>query len=314
MADINMDDDAAGPRRPISLPILTKFLDSLQSYSQDLVQHLQSGAALCHYTTLEGLYGIIVSGDLWLTNSRYCNDNEELKYGNRVVEAVLTELQGEAESNEPQLDWLQNLRAEFRAAREDEAYICCFCEKQNLLSQWRGYADDGGGVGIEFDAEGFRNFAGPDSPFGLMRLWKVFYSKTQQRDIVRKAIEYPYWPTPSPQDRIYWIVDALKFFVPTFKNEGFHEEQERRLIFTPGAGIATKQKFRTRRGLLVPYFSLRELFEVAGFAGGVKLPILNILVGPSANKSLNVESIKMMLETNGYYGVGVKASPIPFRG
>ena len=46
----------------------------------------------------------------------------------------------------------------------------------------------------------------------------------------------------------------------------------------------------------------------------MKLPIQNILVGPGANKVLNVESIKMMLEANGYVGVGIKASPIPFRG
>jgi len=313
--NVDVDEAAVGPRRPINLEVLTQFLRSLESHSQDLVQHLDSGATLCHYTTLEGLYGIISGGDLWLSNSRYCNDNEELKYGNRLVESVLAELQREAEGDHQRLDWLLDIRRQFRGAPENEAYICCFCERENLLSQRRGYADDGGGVGIEFDPQGFRYFTGPDGPpFGLMRLWKVFYHKAKQREIILQSIQYPSWPYANEEERIQLIVDALQFFVPTFKNDGFYEEQERRLIFTPSTGIATKPRFRTRRGLLVPYFSSRDLFEASGFGGGMKLPIQNILVGPGANKVLNVESIKMMLEANGYVGVGIKASPIPFRG
>ena len=114
-----------------------------------------------------------------------------------------------------------------------------------------GYADDGGGVGIEFDPQGFRYFTGPDGPpFGLMRLWKVFYHKAKQREIILQSIQYPSWPYANEEERIQLIVDALQFFVPTFKNDGFYEEQERRLIFTPSTGIATKPRFRTRRGLL----------------------------------------------------------------
>src|SRR5688572_1799270 len=67
----------ASPRPPIDIAVLTGFLNSLESYSEELVQHLRSGQKLCHYTTLGGAIGIIESGDLWLTNSRYSNDDEE---------------------------------------------------------------------------------------------------------------------------------------------------------------------------------------------------------------------------------------------
>lgn len=74
------------------IEVLTQFLNSLESYSQDLVQHLRSGQKLCHYTSIEGAIGILTGNDLWLTNSRYSNDDEELEYGHRLVDLVLDEL------------------------------------------------------------------------------------------------------------------------------------------------------------------------------------------------------------------------------
>jgi Protein of unknown function (DUF2971) len=309
-----MTADPLPARRPIDVQVLTRFLDSLQSYSADLVQHLQSGQRLCHYTTLQGAIGIITGRDLWLTNSRYSNDNEEMNYGHRLVDAVLEELYTETSPGDTaRLAWLSKLRTQIQTARGDRVYICCFCEDGNLLSQWRGYAEDGGGVSIEFDANGFQQFTGPDSPHGLMRLWKVFYNPEQQRKIIRQSIDYPYWPVANENDRIPFIVDALQFFVPTFKDAGFREERERRLIFTPHRGVLPKPHYRTRRGMLVPYFSLRDLSVTGGSAETIQIPICRVEVGPGPHKALNVESIGMMLSTHGYAGVEVNASPIPYR-
>ncbi len=282
----------------MDINVLTQFLNSLESYSQDLVQHLRSGQKLCHYTSLGGAIGIVTGNDLWLTNSRYSNDDEELRYGHELVDAVLDELDNEAELGPGRRSWLQQLRERIHASRSDQVYVCCFCERDNLLSQWRGYAEDGGGVSIEFDPIGFAAIAGPDCRYGLMRLWKVFYDRDQQRKIIRDCIDYPYWPTNADADKIPFVVDAWQFFMPTFKNGDFSEEQERRLIFTP-TGVdpaAPRQKFRTRRGLLVPYFSLKELAGVEQF----RLPIRELMIGPGLHRALNVESAKMMLDLNGH--------------
>jgi hypothetical protein len=309
-----VDQSVPAPRPPLDIAVLTQFLNSLQSYSQDLVQHLSSGQKLCHYTTLEGALGIIGSGDLWLTNSRYSNDDEELNYGNQLVDNVLDRLENDAKTDVQRLDWLRRLRAQIKEGRQEHVYICCFCERENLLSQWRGYAENGGGLSIEFDPNGFMAVAGPDCPHGLMRLWKVFYDRAQQEKIVRDAIEYPYWPAGNDDDRIRFIVDALQFFMPTFKNGDFREEQERRLIFTPNPTAIPKPKFRTRRGLLVPYFSLRELSQSPGIGSGLALSIKSVLIGPGPHRALNVESSKLMLEQHGHTSVTVQASPTPYRG
>lgn len=306
-----MDAPTPLPRPPIDIGVLTAFLNSLASYSQDLIQHLRSGQKLCHYTTLEGAIGIVTTGDLWLTNSLYSNDDEELNYGHFLVESILNELEKDPTSDAARLEWLRKLREQLGAANGDQVYICCFCEKDNLLSQWRGYAENGGGVSIEFDPVGFEAVAGQDCQHGLMRLWKVFYNLDQQRKIILDAVNYPYWPSANEDERIRYVVDALQFFMPTFKKLDFSEEQERRLIFTPYAMADPKPNFRTRRGLLVPYFSLKEL---APTVGGFKLPIKGVLVGPGLHRELNVESCKMMLAKHQYTNVPVQASTTPYRG
>ena len=130
---------------------LTNFLNSLESYSQDLVQELRGGAKLCHYTTLDGALGIIQSGDLWLSHLRFSNDDAEFLYGLDFVGAELTVMSEEAAADAPRVDRISGVKSLIDRQREQPIYICCFCEHENLLSQWRGYTDNGGGVSLEFD-------------------------------------------------------------------------------------------------------------------------------------------------------------------
>lgn len=298
---------------PIEIDILRQFLDSIDSFNQDLVQDLRPDEKLCHYTTLAGALSIIDGGDLWLTNSRYSNDDEELDHGYAVVKDVLDQMKNDARWTESNLEDLHN---RLTAARGDQVYICCFCEKDDLLSQWRGYAENGGGVSIEFDPAKFTHIAGPDSPNGLMRLWKVFYSREKQERIVRRCLEYNWGP--GEDERIRRVVDALQFFMPTFKKDAFREEQERRLIFTPYSATTPRPSFRTRGTLLLPYYGLQALTKVPGVESGegnaFRLPITNVLIGPAMHRNLNVESMKMMLQSREYREVSVKASEIPYRG
>jgi hypothetical protein len=300
------------PGTAIDLGALTRFLDSLQSYSADLVQDLPTDKKLCHYTTLDGAIGIIDRQDLWMSNSRFSNDDSELVYGRGLIEDQVASLARRAEANPDRKKLLEDVRKRIKAVSGENVYVACFCERDNLLSQWRGYADNGGGVSIEFEPTGFQLVTGPDSPHGgLMRLWKVFYSETQQRRIVSKCIDYPGWPDDDFRARR--IIDVLQFFLPTFKKEDFSEEEERRLIFSPKTGMAHPPRFRDRGGMLVPYFSLKELADPGGI-NPLRLPIARVVVGPGRHKELNVESLRMLLESKGYTDVPVVASSTPYRG
>lgn len=174
----------------VDIPALSVFLESIGSHHIDLVyapqSNLKRGAlSLYHYTDLSGLVGIVERHDLWVSHSRYANDDEEVTHG---LSIVCNALKRATESGQHDAVFLQTLT---KLTEEPEgAYICCFCEKDNLLSQWRGYGANGSGVSLQFAAKEFADVAGPDNPHGLLRFWKVFYHPQTQNDIVDQTIAY----------------------------------------------------------------------------------------------------------------------------
>ncbi len=291
------------------------FLNSIGSFSEDLILWFNVEQKLYHYTNLDGLRGIVANSDLWLTHAQYCNDDEELKHGVRLTESVV---QAEAQSADPKRrEYLDELLRLLEGPQLDPVYICCFCEADDLLSQWRAYAANATGVSLEFEPAGFSFITGPDCPpnVGLMRFWKVFYPPDTQRKIIRSAIDYypKFEPGAAPADWARWTAEAVRFFIPTFKNDDFIEEKEWRLIFTPAPGSPVKPSFRVARGMLVPYYSLNDLARQLGRTDQ-KLPLASVRIGPGPNRHLNATSARMLLDRHGYDDVGVDSSETPYRG
>ncbi|MCC6860052.1 MAG: DUF2971 domain-containing protein [Bryobacterales bacterium] len=294
---------------------LRGFLNSIGSFSEDLILWFNVEQKLYHYTNLDGLRGIVSNSDLWLTHAQYCNDEEELTHGVRLTRSVIEE---QAQPADPKRrEYLAELLRLLDSPQLDPVYICCFCEKDDLLSQWRAYAANATGVSLEFEPAGFAYTTGPDCPpaMGLMRFWKVFYPPETQRKIIRSAIDYypRFEPGSEPADWARWTAEAIRFFIPTFKNSDFQEEKEWRLIFTPAAGSPAQPSYRVARGMLAPYYSLSELARQLGRAGQ-KLPLTAVRIGPGPNKRLNAASVRMLLDRHGYDHVRVDQSETPYRG
>lgn len=289
------------------------FLEEVKSYTEDLIFVKDPRQALYHYTDLGGLQGILQSDDLWLTHSRYLNDDEEITHGYRIVKTVIEEEQERKGATKARRTFLEGLFELVKEPSEQGVYICSFCLDDNLLSQWRGYGANGMGVSLKFEPSGFSYITGGDSPRnGLMRLWKVFYPEDTQKNIIRQAINFGFSQSGgTQQEKANKAAYAIQFFIPTFKNAGFSEEKECRLIFTPSPDFAGHPRFRVARGMLIPYFSLKELTSVTPTAR--KLPLTGVRVGPSSNKRLNVESARMVLNQTGY-PVPVDVSETSFRG
>ena len=127
----------------VDVQAVNEFLVHMQIKHEYLTS---MGPNLFHYTDLAGLKGILENHDLWLTHSRYCNDHEEMTHGYSVAKAALDELRKGGAVASTYLDMI----AAFLQAPEG-VYICCFCEQDNLLSQWRNYAANGTGVSIQID-------------------------------------------------------------------------------------------------------------------------------------------------------------------
>jgi hypothetical protein len=108
---------------------------------------------LFHYTSQAGLLGIVTSNVLWATNALYLNDSSELDYGLSVARKRLRSMAGGTDLVREFLrraDLLLDLPGLLPGRN---FYACCFCEDPDLLSQWRAYADRGGGYAIDFATE-----------------------------------------------------------------------------------------------------------------------------------------------------------------
>jgi hypothetical protein len=287
---------------------LRPFLESVGSFHPDFIYGVTD--RLFHYTDLGGFQGIIPNHDLWLTHLRYSNDDEEMLHGQRIVSEVIAE---QANGTPDKNAFLESVKEKLK--QQVDVYICCFCLQDDLLSQWRGYGASGMGVSVGIDPAGFASLTGSDSPpGGLLRVWRVFYDENQQRNLTSLLLNCGMNLSGTSEDRAESTAAAIQFFVPTFKNKNFAGEQECRMIFTPGAGFNLSPRFRTGRGMIIPYFSLKDLRNTLIQSVSELLPIRTVLLGPSGNKVLNKGSAEMMLKAHNYANVSVDFSLIPFRG
>lgn len=295
---------------------LQGFLNSIRSYApaESLILESEKVTELFHYTDLGGFRGIIEGGDLWLTHLRFSNDNEELIHGKEIVRRTLDKRL--AQDPPARQDYLKQLKQLLDHPVADGVYICCFCERNNLLSQWRGYGANGSGVCLKFAKQNFSRLTGADCQGGLLRLWKVFYPEAQQERIIEKAINYAWeFGGADNAQKARQGAEAIQFFIPTFKNPDFAEEEEWRLIFTPQPGLPVPPAFRTGRNMLIPYYGLQAL----GW-GDAPLPITGVCVGPGVQKEINAQSVQMLLDKRlynnapGYPNIRVEVSKTPYRG
>src|SRR5258708_16380011 len=108
--------------------------------------------ALYHYTRGENLINIFENKQLWATHISCLNDMKEWLYGveevHRHVKDRLSE--GHSQEVEPVLkrldEYLSNPIVEL-----SPAFVACFSEQEDDLSQWRAYSGGEGGYAIRFD-------------------------------------------------------------------------------------------------------------------------------------------------------------------
>jgi hypothetical protein len=106
---------------------------------------------LYHYTDQTGLLGIVQSGELWATKVQYMNDATEFGLAVTLSRERLVEKLKGAENTKHQTTLNIILKRHHNIANIN---ICAvsFCEERDLLSQWRGYTNSGGGVAIGFQS------------------------------------------------------------------------------------------------------------------------------------------------------------------
>lgn len=301
---------------------------------------------LYHYTTAEGLVGIVRSKALYATHLEYMNDMHELQYGKDVIVREVEKY------NVTQDTFIETLfgciKAHFSNWKVYDSlsavdfFSVSFCEEGNILSQWRAYSASGG-FSIGWDTGALQDAA--EEMKG--QLLKVVYDESEQNNMIADAclqiekvvqkykkelIQADNTNLPSVEENIplkwrEYFLSIFYRFALHFKRPEFREEREWRLVFNERLipfGETNNEpcdaiNFRERRGHISPFyeFDLKRAFDKAIDGDDlIAYPIREIVVGPSLDAEMNAKAVKALLgrmTARGHSYVDISKSNIPVR-
>jgi hypothetical protein len=274
--------------------------------------------AVYHYTDVLGLASIIRTNELWATNAAYTNDQTEVVHALRLLRVIVDEDSSDRATN-PTKDSMLVVAEEFDSIIE--TFIVCFCKDGDLLSQWRGYGKVGG-YSLGFETTALQQFRSSH-----VALVPVVYEDSEQDRLLRQLVGH--WRAvfkPSEQEATrqvrrlgaFVFAQAFSILAATFKNRGFAEEHEWRLVYLrqrllADDGSGFQVRFRAMKGMMTPYtpMQLAPINENAA----PRLPLSEIVMGPTTNARLAGHGLMRFLQSLGYpdASVPIRESTVPLR-
>ncbi len=265
-----------------------------------------------HYCSVESFLNIVKSNTLWLSDAKYMNDTYEAKWLDKIVAKIIQELKSD---NILKVEKFEIEYTKLNHGDSKKYFFISFSEEEDMLSQWRGYADDGRGVAIGFDLKNIHEYdisTSYNSGNGQTKAeistvgWsKIAYVENTENDIGKK-IKNGIMSTLEDSS-INNIKDYALFIKESnilFKNPYFKEEKEVRLIYSPDNNIETDpsiticgRDFRYSDGQIIPYNKI---------CFSPNLPIVNIKLGSKCK--LKENNIEDFLATYGFPNTNVDRS------
>lgn len=266
---------------------------------------------LYHYTSFNGLLGIVTSKSIWATNIHYLNDSKEfalareatLNLINRRISSGLTTDMNELFDKVNQaLDSIQHIN------------ICVFSlsEHGDLLSQWRGYCPDTKGCSIGFDSTKLNLLTKPQGFF----LAPCLYDGMEQAQIIDQILDetISLFNQANGDPLNKRLLDCYSFFIrkfliigPILKHRSFLEEKEWRLISYPKDSRDPLWGYRAGKSMIIPHF----VFKLGSAVD--ENPISEIIVGPTSQQLLTMSAVSNLLCSNKIKCKSVAHSSIPYR-
>jgi len=277
---------------------------------------------LYHYCSLETLLTILKSKTIRLSDLRKMQDSCERSWVWRRMEPLLKDAYSKLDAldtPERSLKALEHITEYWESwllpGGAYSEYALCLSEKRDLLSQWRGFADDGHGVSIGYNVGVLRLLEGKKC-FSLKSI-DYSFDELKIKEKVEQLLKYlqtDFLLTREDALEVDGMLDLMAVANYMFvKNPAFIEEAEWRLVFQPNYakdnereksftykefGIKSLQH-RATRDKIVGYHDI----DVSGYLDSL---ISSITVGPKCRATYI--DIMEMTYALGYSGIEYFAS------
>lgn len=300
---------------------------------------------LYHYTSQEGLLGIIRNKEIWATKISYLNDTIEYKYAINLTSEIIKDRQKTYSEEPPPFfsdkkentssatvrgipltvpsgperygeEWIEyNMLDDFceLIPRFEEYHVFVFSlsENGNLLSQWRGYCPHGG-YSIGFNTSTFSKLM---KKKGLIFV-KCIYKRDDQVALINNIIDNYLKDIRSKSgelsDSVEMRMELISEYLakvltvaPKLKSESFKEESEWRIVTVP-LKETNFIKFREGKSTIIPY--IRINIDDNG-----NMPIEEVIISPSSHKLLSNNAVKLLLSTEEIESCRVNVSGISYQ-
>jgi hypothetical protein len=317
------------------------YLDKQIEHGRGGVRVSKPPTILHHYTTVEGIQGILRDGCLHASAAYYLNDSSEIDYGCILFASVLKKWfdqnQEKLSKREVPIAIPEILWSTKQAFGSPESlqpvlfhvYVTCFCEDENLLSQWRAYGQSGG-YSIGFRRPALEHGFGVHGGWHRVRLSRVVYDLEEQNLLLTRLMTDAIATILDPHveglitgleekqrlafvSMFRWFIDTMALAeIARFKHPAFREEKEWRLVVRPLPGGTDakktgKLKFKPSRGMLTPYLELSPREDKS------LLPIESVRYGPTLERRRAENVLNLFLRQRGYTNVQLHGSEIPVR-
>ena len=276
---------------------------------------LNSNQTIYHYTSANGLNGILNSKKIWFSNTRFLNDEQERCYTYKLIIDEINKMP-KSPLNEGLISYYDENSKEKNNVNtnyfEYDYYIACFSNNKDSLSLWNYYtkSDNSTGYNIEFDKNELIN----NLDLTAMDIHgQVIYKENEQRELIKKILkryneEYNKIKEDDIDSRLNmgtYMSLLISFYSLFFKHPAFEHEEEYRIAIGKNSinNNKFKCKFRAYKDFFIPYFE--KDFN--------KSCIKSITISPTQKQKITQESIKKMLSEMSYKNIKVVNSDIPLR-
>lgn len=270
-----------------------------------------------HYTSQDGLFGIVESKSIWASHIQYLNDYRELSYTIDRVVYELNELKNR-KSSPFKIELLSQMISDIERSREVNVFVCSFSQEPNLLSQWRGYCLPNPGYAIGLKTKTLISLAKKQNSF----LAPCEYDESTQVHIILEIINDTLALLDQPKlqgvktteesiqniKALSWkFIEKIVTFASIFKHSSFSEEKEWRLISKPmSMHKNSKIGYHGKNSMIIPHY----IFDLTSPNGNIELG--EVVIGPTPNRILAMKSVGEFLasKTDDW---GLSYSDIPYR-
>jgi hypothetical protein len=277
---------------------------------------------LWHYTDGSALTSILNTMSIYSTHISCLNDTTELRYGSKLFQEALANLRQKSK-DDTALRLLDGALSYFKENPDFPAqavaihFVTCFSERRDDLSQWRAYGSGENGYAIGFKAGDL--WGCPNST-----LVRISYNESLHRELACKAavamVDFgldgfrkyaPREPEKWGKEFLEAWEKAITMVAPLIKHPAFENESECRISKGFAASDLGNLRFVQKASMMSRHLPLQPPGRVPTMP--YRLPITEIIVGPSRHPQISRTSVDTLLRQKGYPADMVSISKVPFQ-